>query len=336
MKTQNINNRSAQEQVVNASEKEQVNNIYYLAEGTDFEYGSSIFDYIQLSKEDIDWLLKNSIQHPSIPSTRIEINLDDMPESVEKALWLSDEFCEGWADSVDLTPLIRLAYNEYAEVDNLTEYFNHEVGEPLSSNILQYSRPSDEQDGLPVGKLSNQAEGFPFEFQHQIWSTSEILYLLGEWSNPDQTAIQQDILSAKSVYDAIRFKCAKYAKQKRTDFDTFRYHWMLYVVWEKCTGNQDFARLLLSMPDNAYIAEVEKNDALWALVRNEEVGLYQGKNVMGKILMLCKYCLIHGTSPAIDFELLNNSNIYILGQKFDVHHYAHQNEGRGKLSASKG
>lgn len=325
--TISTNTRSAQEQVANASAKKQVNNIYYLAEGTDFEGGSAIFDYIQLSKEDIDWLLENSNQHPSIPSTRIEIYLDEMPESVQKALWLSDEGGEGWAETVDLTPLIRLADNEYAEVDNLTAYFNREVTLPLSANILQYSRPSDEQDGLPVGKLGNQAEGFPFEFQRQTWASSEILYLLGEWSNPDQTAIQEDIVSAKSAYVARRFKYAKYAKQKRTDFDTFRFHWMLYVVWQKCTGNQDFARLLLSMPDNAYIAEVEKRDALWALVRNEEAGLYRGKNAMGKILMLCKYCLSHGTTPAIDIELLNDSNIFILGQKFRVHHHTRKSEG---------
>ena len=36
---------------------------------------------------------------------------------------------------------------------------------------------------------------------------------------------------------------------------------------------------------------------------------------MGKILMICRKCLADGTEPDIDYELLRNKNIHLLGKK---------------------
>ena len=47
-------------------------------------------------------------------------------------------------------------------------------------------------------------------------------------------------------------------------------------------------------------------------VRN--IGLFEGQNNIGKILMICRRCLQNGTEPPIDYFLLESQNIYILGE----------------------
>ena len=48
------------------------------------------------------------------------------------------------------------------------------------------------------------------------------------------------------------------------------------------------------------------------------VGVYQGKNVMGKILMIIKDCLHNGTEPDIDYDLLRSKNIHFLGEQITI------------------
>ena len=45
------------------------------------------------------------------------------------------------------------------------------------------------------------------------------------------------------------------------------------------------------------------------------IGEWRGQNNIGKILMICRDCLIHGTEPEIDYDLLTHANIYILGER---------------------
>jgi len=47
----------------------------------------------------------------------------------------------------------------------------------------------------------------------------------------------------------------------------------------------------------------------------KNVGEWRGQNNMGKILMICRDCLIGGNKPPIDYDLLNRSNIYLLGER---------------------
>lgn len=58
-------------------------------------------------------------------------------------------------------------------------------------------------------------------------------------------------------------------------------------------------------------ADDAENVLLWEYCN---VGTYIGNNVMGKILTIVKQCLHDGTQPDIDYELLNNKNIYFLGK----------------------
>lgn len=46
-----------------------------------------------------------------------------------------------------------------------------------------------------------------------------------------------------------------------------------------------------------------------------DIGTFVGQNNLGKILMICRGCLVNGTEPPIDHVLLNRSNIYILGKR---------------------
>lgn len=48
------------------------------------------------------------------------------------------------------------------------------------------------------------------------------------------------------------------------------------------------------------------------------VGVYEGKNVMGKILMIVKDCLHNGTEPDIDYDLLRNKDIHFLGKRIFI------------------
>ena len=226
-----------------------------------------------------------------------------------------------------------------------------------SPNVWSFKKVNDIVNGINL-RLSNMAGGFPFEFIGTTWTDSERLYLCGEFS--DHTIkhrfIQQELLDAKSGYAAKRFVKARHRMEVREDFPSFRLQWMLFCVWQKCKGNQDFQKLLLSIPEDVTLVENTTTDRwesaeIWGcknqalhnkrvklekelvnrhqgLSRSEmdslvnletnkinNVGEWRGQNNIGKILMICRDCIANGTEPKIDYELLRNSNIHILGQR---------------------
>lgn len=44
------------------------------------------------------------------------------------------------------------------------------------------------------------------------------------------------------------------------------------------------------------------------------IGEFRGQNNIGKILMICRRCLIEGTEPTIDYTLLNSARITLFGE----------------------
>lgn len=214
-----------------------------------------------------------------------------------------------------------------------------------------YKKVTDIVEGIEL-RLSNMAGGYPFEFTGVRWHSSEQLYLCGEFTDPE---IQRELLSATSGYAAKRFIKAKHKKQVREDFPSFRLQWMLFVIWQKCLGNADFRKKLLSIPDGVILVEETTRDTggtatVWGC-RNTEltayrkqlierikrhsvnlnkkeldlhiniktnkvrnIGTFIGQNNIGKILMICRRCLIEGTQPPIDRALLNSANITIFGK----------------------
>lgn len=200
-------------------------------------------------------------------------------------------------------------------------------------------------------RFSNMAGGYPFEFAGIDWPSSEQLYLCGEFTAP---LIQRELRSQTSGYAAKRFIKAKYKAQIREDFPYFRLQWMLWVVWQKCLGNESFREKLLTIPDGVILVEETTRDTgstaiVWGC-RNKElivyrqrlkeritrnsvnlnkkqldlrinietnkvrnIGVFEGQNNMGKILMICRRCLLDGVEQLIDRDLLNSSKITILG-----------------------
>ena len=227
---------------------------------------------------------------------------------------------------------------------------------PATPNVWSFKKVDDIVNGVNL-RLSNMAGGFPFEFNGTTWKDSERLYLCGEYSNDTEKHrfIQQELLSAVSGYAAKRFVKAKYRKEVRADFPTFRLQWMLFCVWQKCKANHDFQRLLLSIPDDVTLVENTTTDKwesaeIWGCKNQElyskrvilekaltqcyqnlskremstlinletnkvnDIGEWRGQNNIGKILMICRDCIIEKIEPSIDYNLLKRSNINLLGK----------------------
>lgn len=203
-------------------------------------------------------------------------------------------------------------YNQSLTIADLTR---EEVFNPKEWDLLTYSKPHDECQGIEIN-LGNQGGGYPFKVLDTDWRSVEYLYMCGRWSNntDEHLEIQKDIMTAPSGYAVKRYKKPKHQKKMRQDFDSFKIRWMLWCLWQKCLGSESFRKHLLSMPDDKVIVEYVKHDPVWAAY-DDGTGMIRGRNAVPKILTICKHCLQNGTEPEIDKQLLNSSNIYILGQK---------------------
>ncbi|MBO4820890.1 MAG: NADAR family protein [Prevotella sp.] len=128
-------------------------------------------------------------------------------------------------------------------------------------NVWSFKKVEDIVNGFNL-RLTNMAGGFPFEFNDTTWKDSERLYLCGEYSNDTDRhrQIQQALLDYTSGYAAKRFGKARYRKEVREDFPSFRLQWMLFCVWQKCKGNSDFRELLLSIPEYVTLVENTTTD----------------------------------------------------------------------------
>lgn len=145
-----------------------------------------------------------------------------------------------------------------------------------------------------------------------------------------------------------------YTQHLRPDFESYNVEWMKYVVWQKCR-NADFARLLRQVPIDAHTVEntslhkgakavfwgaknaelMQKRQAVEAEVGKQnfrfkknlkqaqleaanqinEIGVFTGRNVMGKIIKLCSLALIFDEVPSIDLALLNAAELYLMGER---------------------
>lgn len=233
-------------------------------------------------------------------------------------------------------------------------------------NCLSFAKASDMANGINV-RLSNMAGGYPFSFGGATWHDSETLYLCGEFSDASDKhlSVQKEMQRQTSGFAAKRFIKKRNSNLIRQDFADFRIQWMLYVVWQKCMGNADFANLLLKLPHDVIIiedttkqhgdtkevwgctntelairrAELKKKvtrqaksdnpkiskAALKRIVNSETckvngIGTFVGQNNLGKILMICRDCLIQGVEPSIDYNLLETKDIHILGKRISFIH----------------
>lgn len=136
-----------------------------------------------------------------------------------------------------------------------------EVYNPSIQNVWCFKHVDDIVEGVKLD-LCNMTSCYPFEVDGVKWRSSEQLYLAGEFSNDtaEHHSIQEELRAAKSPYAAKRFVKGKHRKQVREDFTEFRTQWMLWCVWQKCKGNIDFRRKLLSIPDDVILVEETTTD----------------------------------------------------------------------------
>lgn len=166
--------------------------------------------------------------------------------------------------------------------------------------------------------------------------------------------IQEALIANNDGYGAkkrIRQKNENIARTKE-DWESFNVDYMKYVVWQKCKGNAAFAKKLKSVPTTAFIVENSTgmtgataqvwgcfNKPLMTLrdakekkykmehpkAKKEELniesnswnryGVWEGRNLMGKILKACSICLLNGQELPINYELLRSKHIFLLGKE---------------------
>lgn len=138
---------------------------------------------------------------------------------------------------------------------------HEEVYDPKIQNVWCFKHVDDIVEGIKLD-LCNMTSCYPFEVDEVKWRSSEELYLAGEFSNDtaEHRSIQEELRAAKSPYASKRFVKGKHRKEVREDFTEFRTQWMLWCVWQKCKGNFDFSRKLLSIPDDMILVEETTTD----------------------------------------------------------------------------
>ncbi len=237
----------------------------------------------------------------------------------------------------------------------LRELLSEEAYNASSLDGYAFRRGTDVRNGI-VMSFGNMVSGYPFMLNGVPFYNSECAYITGAFSygTPEHIALQQRLVACNNGFMAKKAISRPHENEKRGDWDSFKVEWMRYCVWSKCTGNADFRKLLLAVPDNAVIIEDSTfqhgaTATLWG-TRNAElksqlnqcrkelkaqgiskasinreldrkrlgewssVGVFRGCNVMGKILMECRNSLRNGTEPSIDYVLLREKNINLLGR----------------------
>lgn len=150
----------------------------------------------------------------------------------------------------------------------------------------------------------------------------------------------------------------------RKDFHNSIWHYnlMLYLVWLKCQTHAEFREMLLATSDNTAIIENQNevkyvkegdwgclnHDAKLAYrrrsrelqeegmseIRSKEeanietwnVGVWKGMNHCGKILMACRAALRSGSTPNINFQALNDAEIYLFGKRLTFNNFDRSNK----------
>ena len=167
--------------------------------------------------------------------------------------------------------------------NNLNEQYNFNLDwnsiddyDATKYDCWSFKTADDEKDGVLLD-LGNQCSGYPFSFHDHIFQTSESAYLCGQFSmNTEECKrIQYQLLYERNGYTAK--KKVKNANRGliRDDWEEIMADWMLYVVWNKCKGNEDFSNKLKAIPKNAILLEnsttIHEGTSIYWGSKNEEL-----------------------------------------------------------------
>lgn len=233
------------------------------------------------------------------------------------------------------------------------QLFKEEKYDASVTRIESFRHGDDIVEGRDF-TLGNMCSDYPFEMNGIHFNNSESAYIAGGFSydTEEHYNIQKQLTINTNGFQAKKeYRSNLYKWLFRSDWETFNVQWMLYVVWCKTTSNKAFSELLRSVPDDTMIVENStgmSNPTSWVWgchndylekVRDAKVELYkinhpkakkqelniernrwnnlgvwEGKNIMGKILKICSICIKHSVEPPIDYDVLNNAKITLLGQ----------------------
>ena len=224
-----------------------------------------------------------------------------------------------------------------------------------SLNCFAFRRGTDVADGYSLA-LGNMVSGFPFEIEGVMFYNSECAYIAGMFSDGSErhNSVQKELVEEANGFMSKKRIRRQNEDIKRRDWEEYNIQWMLYVVWCKVKGNEDFRNMLMALPDDCVIIEDStfqngRTAGIWgtknALQRSltndykkqlraeghgkaaikracderrlgewRKQGVFVGKNLMGKILMLCRKAVVEGGTPPVDIELLRRKKINLCGR----------------------
>lgn len=216
-----------------------------------------------------------------------------------------------------------------------------------------FKRVTDIVEGIEM-RLSNMAGGYPFEFGGVRWPSSEQLYLCGEFADEAIQREFLSVKSGYAAKRFIKAKYKAQVRedfptfrlqwmlfvvwQKCLGSEAFKNKLLSIpegvILVEETTRDTGGTAQIWGCKNPALIAERRKlaqrikrwsganltKNALDLKINIEtnsvrNIGVFEGQNNVGKILMICRRCLIDGIEPPLDRALLNSANITIFGNR---------------------
>ena len=239
-----------------------------------------------------------------------------------------------------------------------------------------FNSKNDVRDGIRL-QLGNMANGFGVNVLGIDFPNSEIPYQLAIFNNEkDSIKLQEEIVDPSKGWLGNGLKMKRkfiYAQEYKrflrdTEFENGKemwcFEWMKWIVWEKVRQNEEFKKILLSIPKDAIIIEQAQRKpkgkpSMWGAWNEElkrernivirttqienglkkgskatevqdvlyavnNVGTWVGENSMGQILTMAKLALNEGINLPIDADMLNEAKINWFGK---VLHFTKHEDG---------
>lgn len=215
-----------------------------------------------------------------------------------------------------------------------------------------FKKVTDIVEGIEM-RLSNMAGGYAFEFAGVNWPSSEQLYLAGEFTDPNIQQELLSQTSGYAAKRFIKSKYKKQVRADFPTFRLQWMLWVVWqkclgnadfrakllsipedvILVEETTLDTGGTATVWGCKNKELIAyrkqlseRIKRNStnltkkALDLHINIEtnkvrKIGVFEGQNNIGKILMICRRSLLEGTEPPIDRALLNSANITILGKR---------------------